>query len=227
MNSSALVPLKLLSPFLLSLRSLKSSHRTIMSAVTATPQTTLDALFPAPPNKHSLFPSVPGQLPGQTKESTDALLRLLKENHDRWHIFFNDKGFHKCVCFPLIINKNSADCLFFMRAVMSHTTCMRFTPSELQQRSSKLHITRAQSTRGPPSIRPRRSRKQIGKITSMTRSKLRTLIGCLLLFKNKYLLTMAQILSRIFEVLHEVCPRDRKCGDIGKIRLRIGSKLGR
>ncbi|KAJ3572059.1 hypothetical protein NP233_g3334 [Leucocoprinus birnbaumii] len=49
-------------------------------------------LFPTP----SLPPSVlaPHQWPGITPESTEALKDVLKDNHKRWHIFFNDKGYH-------------------------------------------------------------------------------------------------------------------------------------
>ncbi|OSD00411.1 hypothetical protein PYCCODRAFT_1414510 [Trametes coccinea BRFM310] len=36
----------------------------------------------------------PRRLPGATPESTAALLNTLKDNHVKWHIFFNDKGFH-------------------------------------------------------------------------------------------------------------------------------------
>ncbi|KZT63363.1 hypothetical protein DAEQUDRAFT_719501 [Daedalea quercina L-15889] len=52
----------------------------------------LDALFPLP----SLPPPVlsPQRLPGVSHESSSAVATLLKDNHARWHIFFNDKGFH-------------------------------------------------------------------------------------------------------------------------------------
>ncbi|KAI9463449.1 hypothetical protein HD554DRAFT_2330243 [Boletus coccyginus] len=52
----------------------------------------LDDLFPAP----SLPPSrlSPQRLPGATLESLAALQDVLKDNHERYHIFFNDTRFH-------------------------------------------------------------------------------------------------------------------------------------
>lgn len=70
------------------------------------PKETLDALFPLPPpfaamkgKNHSILPA-----PGQTADSAQALVELLKENHKRYHIYFNDMGFHKYVhAFPLLL----------------------------------------------------------------------------------------------------------------------------
>ena len=56
---------------------------------------TLDKIFPVPSPAPS--PQAPGRFPGITPTSTAALRRVLKENHVKWHIFFNDKRFHKCV----------------------------------------------------------------------------------------------------------------------------------
>ncbi|KAK0475744.1 hypothetical protein IW261DRAFT_1340087 [Armillaria novae-zelandiae] len=53
--------------------------------------TTLE-LFPAPspsPSKHT-----PTILPGADADSTVALQNVLRDNHERWHIFFNDRRFH-------------------------------------------------------------------------------------------------------------------------------------
>ncbi|KAG9312564.1 hypothetical protein JVU11DRAFT_6960 [Chiua virens] len=52
----------------------------------------LDALFYAP----SLPPSLlsPRTFPGIEEASTKALIKTLSDNHARWHIFFNYKGFH-------------------------------------------------------------------------------------------------------------------------------------
>ncbi len=50
-------------------------------------------LFPAPSHAPSLH--APSRLPGADDASTKALLDVLKDNHERWHIFFNDMGFHK------------------------------------------------------------------------------------------------------------------------------------
>ena len=64
-----------------------------LSAQTARPA--LDVLFHEPP----LPPSVlsPRVFPGIDASSTDALIKTLSDNHVRWHIFFNYKGFHKYV----------------------------------------------------------------------------------------------------------------------------------
>ncbi|KAI0085243.1 hypothetical protein BDY19DRAFT_1059708 [Irpex rosettiformis] len=37
---------------------------------------------------------VPHRQAGWTYESTKTVLELLKDNHQKWHIFFNDRGFH-------------------------------------------------------------------------------------------------------------------------------------
>ncbi|TFK60287.1 hypothetical protein BDN72DRAFT_905098 [Pluteus cervinus] len=53
---------------------------------------TLDTLFPTP----SLSPSriSPVVWPGSAPESVEALREVLKDNHVKWHIFFNDDRFH-------------------------------------------------------------------------------------------------------------------------------------
>ena len=56
---------------------------------------TLDSLFPTP----SLPPSPisPARWAGATPQTLQVLKRVLKDNHETWHIFFNDRGYHKCV----------------------------------------------------------------------------------------------------------------------------------
>jgi Questin oxidase-like len=55
-------------------------------------QQNLDILFPSPsPPPSKLSPSI---LPGNNLQSTSALQRCLRENHEKFHIFFNDQGFH-------------------------------------------------------------------------------------------------------------------------------------
>ncbi|CAE6420615.1 unnamed protein product [Rhizoctonia solani] len=55
----------------------------------------VESLFPAP-NFAAAFtnPAAPTPNAGITPESTAALRRLLIENHKRFHVFFNDRGFH-------------------------------------------------------------------------------------------------------------------------------------
>ncbi|KAG8769651.1 hypothetical protein FRC12_004828 [Ceratobasidium sp. 428] len=55
----------------------------------------LDKLFPAPSFASAFTnPSAPTPNAGITAESSATLQRLLKENHKRFHIYFNDRGFH-------------------------------------------------------------------------------------------------------------------------------------
>jgi hypothetical protein len=68
-------------------------RRTIMTQQHADPipKDVLDKLFPSP------RPSPVAPFPGATSEATKALIALLKENHNKWHIFFNDSGESTCV----------------------------------------------------------------------------------------------------------------------------------
>ncbi|KAG2073377.1 hypothetical protein BDR04DRAFT_1072712 [Suillus decipiens] len=52
----------------------------------------LDALFPSP----SFPPNVlaPSRYPGTSPETVATLTHVLKDNHTRYHIFFNKQGFH-------------------------------------------------------------------------------------------------------------------------------------
>ena len=63
-------------------------------------QEQLDVLFPTPsPSPTGIAPS---RFPGYDCRTTETLLELLKDNHKRWHIFFNDMGFHKSVAFAVL-----------------------------------------------------------------------------------------------------------------------------
>jgi hypothetical protein len=53
----------------------------------------LDDLFPIPPPRASSL--VPERWPGVTAASTEALIETVKTDYQSWHVFFNDKGFHK------------------------------------------------------------------------------------------------------------------------------------
>ncbi|EJD01363.1 uncharacterized protein FOMMEDRAFT_111131 [Fomitiporia mediterranea MF3/22] len=61
--------------------------------VTPTPEKTLDALFPLP-TPPTVVGYAPTHFPGFTSDSAKSLVKLLKENHERFHIFFNEKNFH-------------------------------------------------------------------------------------------------------------------------------------
>lgn len=62
----------------------------------ATPEQ-LARLFPSPSIALSTVVPGPVRHAGWTHESTDAVLACLKDNHRKWHIFFNEKHFHKSV----------------------------------------------------------------------------------------------------------------------------------
>ncbi|KAF9555921.1 hypothetical protein CPC08DRAFT_711593 [Agrocybe pediades] len=57
---------------------------------------TIDAtLFPPPSHgKSTKNPLNPRTWSGVTHSSTQALQGILSDNHKRWHVFFNEKGFH-------------------------------------------------------------------------------------------------------------------------------------
>lgn len=78
--------------------SLTNDQACIQTSITTamaspTPKETLDKLYPIPgPAEIQLAPT---PKPGTTAEAQKTLVRLLKDNQERHHIFFNDKGFHK------------------------------------------------------------------------------------------------------------------------------------
>ncbi|KAH8115154.1 hypothetical protein DFH11DRAFT_1688725 [Phellopilus nigrolimitatus] len=55
----------------------------------STPKDTLDALFTLPKTSGMTAFS-----PGISQDSAETLVRLLKDNHERFHIFFNERKFH-------------------------------------------------------------------------------------------------------------------------------------
>ena len=57
---------------------------------------TLESLFPAPVEPPAL--AAPARWPGITPKSVEVLKKVLKNNHERWNVFFEDKGHHKFVC---------------------------------------------------------------------------------------------------------------------------------
>ncbi|KAJ4501012.1 hypothetical protein C8R41DRAFT_280802 [Lentinula lateritia] len=58
-------------------------------------------LFPTPSSAlpHALSPT---WWPGNTPDSTAILRQLLQENHEKWHIFFNNIGFHNHISHRLL-----------------------------------------------------------------------------------------------------------------------------
>lgn len=120
------------------------------------PQDTLDALFPSAVDKPR--ESIPFPYPRASAESAQTLVKLLKQNHEQFHIFFNDKGFHKCVTIVIIPYATDLASLSVILAII----CLPSTPSEPALRSSRPH------TKSMPHISGRRSTPQ---------NRLRTRIG--------------------------------------------------
>ncbi|KAG5637382.1 hypothetical protein H0H81_004759 [Sphagnurus paluster] len=73
------------------------SHRTM-----ASDSDSISDLFPVPSSPPSDI--LPRRWPGISPQSTTALREVLKENHTRWHIFFNDSGFHNHTAHRAIAN---------------------------------------------------------------------------------------------------------------------------
>ena len=80
---------------------LRVAHLTIAAKpiMDATPEQ-LNLRFPKPISPLPTVVTNPTRHAGWSHESTKAVLDCLKDNHHRFHIFFNDKGFHKCVSAP-------------------------------------------------------------------------------------------------------------------------------
>ncbi|KAF8334300.1 uncharacterized protein EI90DRAFT_3051733 [Cantharellus anzutake] len=58
--------------------------------------TSLDnGLWPLPTRAEWFDALVPVRLPGATHDSSKRLLELLKDNHKKYHMYFNYEGFHK------------------------------------------------------------------------------------------------------------------------------------
>ncbi|KAF8623272.1 hypothetical protein AX17_007478 [Amanita inopinata Kibby_2008] len=72
--------------------------RAKMSAIPMEPST-MDKLFPIPSTPWPRRPSItPAFWPGATPKTSEALTKILKENHERWHCFFNrEAGYHNHV----------------------------------------------------------------------------------------------------------------------------------
>ncbi|KAF8333684.1 hypothetical protein F5887DRAFT_921889 [Amanita rubescens] len=63
-----------------------------MSKSSGKPTAALDSLFPTPSPPPSLV--APTRWAGITPQTVQVLKKVLKDNYERWHIFFNDRGFH-------------------------------------------------------------------------------------------------------------------------------------
>ncbi|KAG5641587.1 hypothetical protein DXG03_004688 [Asterophora parasitica] len=73
-----------------------------MSTTAADTTTTEYDLFPVPSSPP--YKLIPKTWPGISPESTTALRDVLKDNHKKWDIFFNDSGFHNHTSHRAIAN---------------------------------------------------------------------------------------------------------------------------
>ncbi|KAF5375830.1 hypothetical protein D9615_008230 [Tricholomella constricta] len=69
-----------------------ATHVSHLHPLHQTMSTNITDLFPIPSSPP--YKLIPKPWPGISPESTTALREVLKDNHTRWDIFFNDSGFH-------------------------------------------------------------------------------------------------------------------------------------
>lgn len=61
-----------------------------------------DKFFPPPSHRGGPANALaPRTWPGVSPASTAALQAILTDNHKKWHVFFNERGFHKYVLIGL------------------------------------------------------------------------------------------------------------------------------
>ncbi|EMD35908.1 hypothetical protein CERSUDRAFT_52660 [Gelatoporia subvermispora B] len=68
----------------------------------------------------------PARLPGITRESNDALVKILKDDYRRWHCFFNDEGMHNHASHHMVaIHAMGASAPLLEAAYQTHVVYMR------------------------------------------------------------------------------------------------------
>lgn len=87
---------------------------------------TLVRLFPGIRSPPSVL--APCRIPGHGPETMAALLKALRDNHERSHVFFNQFSFHKYV-FVLHGTFRILTCLSLRSQAILPTTCLRSMPS--------------------------------------------------------------------------------------------------
>ncbi|KAH9849117.1 hypothetical protein C2E23DRAFT_840918 [Lenzites betulinus] len=102
----------------------------------------LDAFFPLPSAVHS--PPFPARVPGVTPASGAALVKTLKDNHVKWHAFFNERGFHNHASHHLVaIYGLGASGPLIEAAYQTHVAYMRpavESPESLDEKSVWTHL---------------------------------------------------------------------------------------
>lgn len=131
----------------------------------------LNALFPYP--KDTNVPKSPGtQVPGPVRQagwtdaSTKAVLELLKDNHQKWHIFLNDRLFHKYV-HTNSHHPNESNAVLQSTAMLAITWWLS-TPWGQTKNYSKPRTKRTAPVILSPRSRHRRTRRSLQSSTSRT-----------------------------------------------------------
>ncbi|KAI0367931.1 hypothetical protein BV20DRAFT_534637 [Pilatotrama ljubarskyi] len=102
----------------------------------------LDSFFPlpSPPSSRQL----PARLPGITHASSVSLVNTLKDNHVKWHAYFNDRGFHNHASHHLVaIYAMGAGGPLIEAAYQTHVAYMRpafQSPEPIDDKSFWLHL---------------------------------------------------------------------------------------
>ncbi|KAI0667401.1 hypothetical protein C8Q78DRAFT_982173 [Trametes maxima] len=100
------------------------------------------SLFPLPSAPPSLY--APARLPGVTHVSGTALADVLKDNHVKWHAFFNDRGFHNHASHHLVaIYALGAGGPLIDAAYQTHAVYMRpafDSPEPITEKNVWLHL---------------------------------------------------------------------------------------
>ncbi|KAI0357098.1 hypothetical protein OH77DRAFT_1422596 [Trametes cingulata] len=112
--------------------------------MTTSPKTVedLDSFFPLPsPPSSRQFPA---RLPGVTHASGLALVNTLKDNHVKWHAYFNDRGFHNHAAHHLVaIYAMGAGGPLIEAAYQTHVAYMRpafQSPESIDEKSFWRHL---------------------------------------------------------------------------------------
>ncbi|CDO68532.1 hypothetical protein BN946_scf184998.g29 [Trametes cinnabarina] len=102
----------------------------------------LDSLFPLP--SPYVSPQIPARLPGITHASSKALVDALKDNHVKWHAYFNDLGFHNHASHHLVaIYAMGAGAPLIEAAYQTHVEYMKpafASPEPIDEKTFWLHL---------------------------------------------------------------------------------------
>lgn len=77
------------------------------------------SLFPLPSRPEPVWGQTPHPFPGVTAESSETLTELMNQNSERFHIYFNYKGYHKWVFITNVL----------LRCLLIRPACQPLDPS--------------------------------------------------------------------------------------------------